>query len=494
MKNILFNELIEKVKENKIPVHVDSRKVEKNNIFISLPILERNVDILSKQLEYMYNAAKSHPLHIVCEKEIAKYFAKDYPQYQHLLLIVDDVRFALGELASSLNESEKNTFPLIGVTGTNGKTTLTYLIEYFFNAQKKNVGVIGTVSYRYNGKNKNFEMDAPLTTPDCLFLHSFFHDMQEAESDYAIMEVSSHALDQGRVAGLTFDAAVFTNLTQDHLDYHPNMEDYFQVKSKLFKDARIKIINADDPYGLKLLAKHTNAIGYTLHDADISNKCLKGTILSSTPDGLELKLNFEDQEYILKTALIGQHNASNLLALIALGLAYGYKLEDFACLAPFNGVCGRLERVPNSKNIHAFVDYAHTPDALVNVLQALRTAGFEKIYTIFGCGGDRDTTKRPLMAQAVSKYGDVSILTSDNPRTEEPEKILDDVEKGLDSNKKYYREADRKKAILLACDLISKEENIDKIALLVAGKGHETYQIIGTTKYPFSDQEILKEI
>ncbi len=490
MKNILFDELLEKVDAEKIPVYVDSRKVTKNSVFVSLPILERNVDILEKQLEYMYKAAQAQPMHIICEKEITKYFAQKYPQYGQLLLVVQNVRLALGELATALYNTKENTFPLIGVTGTNGKTTLTYLIEYFLKSKDKSVGVVGTVSYRYAG----FEMDAPLTTPDCLFLHSFFHDMQKVHSDYAIMEVSSHAIDQDRVAGLKFDTAVFTNLTQDHLDYHPNMEDYFQVKSKLFAYASKKIINADDPYGKRLLQKHKEAIAYTLSKEKQENDCLYAEILSSTPQGLTLKLNYQEQEYTLKTPLIGQHNASNILALVGLGLAYGYSLEDFACLSSFNGVCGRLERVPNSKDIHAFVDYAHTPDALVNVLQALRTAGFSKVYAVFGCGGDRDRTKRPLMAEAVSRYADISILTSDNPRTEEPEAILDDVEKGLDKTKEYFREVDRKKAILLACSLVQKEEDKEHTALLIAGKGHETYQIIGKTKYPFSDQEILKEI
>ncbi len=489
-KNLLFNDLLEKIQEENLAVQVDSRKVEKNDIFVSLPILDRNADMLATQLGYMQHAAKQKALHILCEKDISLHFSKKFPQFQHLLLVVKDTRIALGEIASILYKTKDNAFSLIGVTGTNGKTTLSYLIEYFFLAQEKKVGVIGTVSYRY----PNFSMQAPLTTPDCLFLHKIFHEMQEAHTDYAIMEVSSHALDQNRVAGLTFDAAVFTNLTQDHLDYHPNMLEYFNVKAKLFDLASKKIANADDSYGVILLEKHKNALAFTLNNANVTNKTLKGTILSSTPSGLELKLEYEDESFILHTPLIGQHNASNILALIGLGIQYGYSLKDFSCLDSFNGVSGRLERVPNGQNIHAFVDYAHTPDALVNVLKALKTAGFAKVYTVFGCGGDRDRTKRPIMAQAVSELSDVSILTSDNPRTEEPERILDDVEQGIDKAKVYYREADRKKAILLACDLISKEENINEIALLVAGKGHEDYQIIGKEKFPFSDQEIIKNL
>ncbi len=489
-KNILFNDLIEKVQKENITTHVDSRKVEKNTIFVSLPILDRNIDMLAAQLKYMEHAARQKAMHIICEKEISIHFSKKFPQFQHLLLVVDDSRIALGEIVATLYNTKKNTFPLIGVTGTNGKTTLTYLIENFFLSQNKKVGVIGTVSYRY----PNFSMQAPLTTPDCLFLHKIFHEMQEAHTDYAIMEVSSHAIDQNRIAGLEFDAAVFTNLTQDHLDYHPNMLEYFNVKARLFDLAKIKVANADDSYGVILLEKHKDALAFTLNNANVTNKTLKGTILSSSPSGLELKLEYEDDLFILHTPLIGQHNASNLLALVGLGLQYGYSLQDFSCLDSFYGVSGRLERVLNAQNIHAFVDYAHTPDALVNVLKALKTAGFAKVYTVFGCGGDRDRTKRPIMAQAVSELSDVSILTSDNPRTEDPELILNDVEQGIDKTKIFYREVDRKKAILLACDLISKEENIDEIALLIAGKGHEDYQIIGKEKFPFSDQEIIRNL
>ncbi len=349
--------------------------------------------------------------------------------------------------------------------------------------------MLGTVEYSY----PNFSMPSPLTTPDCVFLHSFFNDARKASVDYAIMEVSSHALQQERVAGLDYDTAIFTNLTQDHLDYHNTMEDYFEAKAKLFARANIQIINADDMYGQKLLATYPNAIAYTLQkDIQLAHKTLYGEILSSSPKGLELKLNFENKEYILKSLLIGQHNALNILALVAFGLSQGYSFEDFSCLEHFTGVSGRLERVLNSQNIHAFVDYAHTPDALVNVLQALRNAGFEKIVTVFGCGGDRDRTKRIPMAQAVSSLSDVAVLTSDNPRTENPNQILDDTQKGLDTTKEYYRFIDRKEAIVFAFNYIKNLDNKDNAVLLIAGKGHEDYQIIGTEKFPFSDQEIVK--
>ncbi len=501
--SITFNNILDKVRAGDFPAHsvcVNSQKVEKNSLFLSLPLLATATDCNteSKQLEYLYNSAKAGASYLICEENIAQKFKKQYPDYKELIIIVENVRKSLGKLANALYHTDKNTFPIIGITGTNGKTTLSYLIEYFFHTQMKKVGVLGTVSYRYNGYendfNKNLVIDAPLTTPDCLYLHSFFHDMQKIACDFAIMEVSSHALDQERTAGFNFDCAIFTNLTQDHLDYHKNLKEYFQVKAKLFENVRLRIINADDEHGKKLLAKYPSAIAFTLHNIQVENPTLKGTILSSSPKGLELKLNYQEQEYSIKSPLIGQHNAANILALVGCALGYGYTLKDFTCLENFNGVSGRLERVENSENIHAFVDYAHTPDALINVLQALRGAGFEKIVTVFGCGGDRDKTKRPLMAQAVSKYSDVSILTSDNPRTEEPDAILDDVETGLDTDKEYHRFVDRKEAIIFAYNLIKNRDYKDKTALLIAGKGHEPYQIIGKTKFPFSDQEIIKEL
>ncbi len=491
--NQLFSTLVNNLKIEKRELITDSRLAAVGAVFISLPMLSLHLtkkEKEEKQIDFIYTVAQRYPFAIVANEDIAEKFSQLYPFYKALIIPVKNERQALGILANTVYNTENISFPIIGITGTNGKTTLSYLLEIFFQSQAKKVGVLGTVSYRY----PNFSIDAPLTTPDCLKLHAFFNKMQEAECDVAIMEASSHAIEQERIAGIEFDTAIFTNLTQDHLDYHKNMDDYFQAKAVLFEKAKNKIVNADDIYGLKLLEKYKEALAFSLSKAQISNNTVLGTIIESSPQGLELKLNYKDEEYILKTPLIGQHNASNILALAATIVNMGYALSSLSCLNDFYGVSGRLERVLNTQNIHAFVDYAHTPDALINVLQALRGAGFERIVTVFGCGGDRDRTKRPLMAKAVSDNSDVSIITSDNPRTEDPQKILKDVEDGIDKSKEYYSIIDRKEAILFACDYIKKQEKQDNIVLLIAGKGHETYQIIGSTKYPFSDQEILRGI
>ncbi len=488
--NNAFLALVKQVKDKNIELCTDSRSVAKNSIFISMPILSNHEDKIGKQIKFLYHASQRSPLALIASDSIAKEFTTRFPEFSSLVVPVENERKALGALAIARYNTANLPFPILGITGTNGKTTLSYLLEYFFESQEKKVGVLGTVSYRY----PNFSMDAPLTTPDCLKLHSFYKKMQEAQCFAAIMEVSSHAIEQDRIAGLAFESAIFTNLTQDHLDYHKTMEEYFDAKSGLFERAKNQIINADDAYGLRLLDKYPSAFAYTLDNYTGAHKTVFGKILKSSPKGLELELKYKDEACILNTPLIGQHNAANVLAVATTIVSMGFSLDSLACLSTFNGVSGRLERVVNAKDIHAFVDYAHTPDALINVLQALRTAGFTNIVTVFGCGGDRDKSKRPLMAEAVSKNSDVSIITSDNPRTENPTKILKAVEAGIDKNKEYYSIEDRKEAILFACDYIQKLENKDNTVLLIAGKGHETYQIIGTTKYPFSDQEILRGI
>ncbi len=350
-----FNDLLEEIKLNQYDIILDSRNVTANALFVSLPILTKNIsdeDKLNQQLEYMKMAAKNQAKYIICEEAIAQKFISIFPIAQLLLVKVDNVRLALGEMSKTRYASDSNTFPLIGITGTNGKTTLAFLLNYFFNAKEKKCALLGTVEYSY----PNFKVEAPLTTPDCVFLHSFFEKANNAQCDYAIMEVSSHALEQERVAGLDFNTAIFTNLTQDHLDYHSSMEEYFEAKSKLFARADIQIINADDSYGQRLLKQYPDAIAYTLKNNTINNNILYGELLSSSPEGLKLKLAYKEQEYTLHSLLIGEHNAYNLLALIACGLAHGYSLQDFCCIENFKGVCGRLERVENSKNIHAFVD------------------------------------------------------------------------------------------------------------------------------------------
>lgn len=380
---------------------------------------------------------------------------------------------------------------LVGITGTNGKTTVSYLIERLLSSSDFKVGVIGTVSYRWPG----FEQEAPLTTPGCWQLHELISRMTAAGVDVAIMEVSSHALDQMRVAGLNFDAAVITNVTQDHLDYHGDMETYFKAKCLLFKHypnaLKRGIINFDDPYGRRLLECYSPSIGFGLDESCASGgESLCGEMISCTGHGMQLQMTFSGQSWVIESDLIGRHNGSNLLAAQAVGLHLGLTPKQMDVFAEFDGVPGRLERVRNNKGLNIFVDYAHTPDALENVLRTLKDLNFKRVITVFGCGGDRDRAKRPLMAEAACRYSDVAVLTSDNPRTEDPLRIIDDVRPGLKGCETTIEDPDRASAIRKAVAEMTAED-----VLLVAGKGHETYQIIGTEKRDFSDAaEVSKAI
>ncbi|MDR2891729.1 MAG: UDP-N-acetylmuramoyl-L-alanyl-D-glutamate--2,6-diaminopimelate ligase [Deltaproteobacteria bacterium] len=462
------------------------------------------------------------------EAEVRSLLEAAAPDCYPALCPVPDARQALGVLAAAYYGTEDYRPTLIGITGTNGKTTSAFLLEGLFTAAGRRVGMLGTICYRWPG----FSQVAPLTTPGCLELHGLFARMRQAAVDTVIMEVSSHALDQNRVAGLAFSAALFTNLTQDHLDYHKDMEEYFQAKARLFGDDipslgqsgvpllnKSRAINLNDSFGKRLYKKCRDLPGLTVpyalrgaeeleeinspsgvsllsdpSDVSLLSK-LSGELLRTSPDGLHLRMRYAGAQWDLDSPLVGEFNAMNLLGVQTLALSLGLKTEDLRVLEKFSGVPGRLERVLREDGsrpaLDCFVDYAHTPDALIKAIKALRAAGFGRVVTVFGCGGDRDRGKRPLMGEAVSRYADVAVLTSDNPRTEDPEAIMDDVMPGLQAGmgSEVYREADRRKATALALGLMRPGD-----ALLLAGKGHEDYQIIGTEKIHYSDQEVLREL
>ena len=432
---------------------------------------------------------------VVCEERHLPALQAADPEGRVDYHVAPSSRKALGLIAQAFYGTDKLCPKVVGITGTNGKTTITYLLEHLFTGVGETVGVIGTVEYRRPGHSEN----ASLTTPGCLELHRLLADMQAHGVSLAVMEVASHALDQERVAGIDFSAGVLTNVTQDHLDYHGDMETYFQAKARLFRTpeqggvplaGKARVINVDDAHGRRLATELPGSIGFGLGgEAVPGTRMLSGRILSLTPDGMHLRMEFEGATWELRAPLVGAFNASNLLAAQAVGLSLGLRAADFATLEQFSGVPGRLERVANPKGLHVFVDYAHTPDALTNVLSALRAAGFVRIVTVFGCGGNRDKTKRPLMGQAVAALTDVAVLTSDNPRHENPEAIIADVLPGLLDCRDTVVEPDRAAALAKALALLGPDD-----ALLVAGKGHEAYQQIGDVKVPFSDQAILREL
>ncbi len=483
-------------------VRTHSGAVRPGDVFVVLPKAAPGNADFSDAGRYLADALRAGAAYVVCPEgptgaALLEEARRNGPEAGGAACCVHvaDVRAALGELARAVHGTGETPVDLVGVTGTNGKTTETYLLEALLRAAGKRTGVIGTIEYRWPGHCE----PSPLTTPGCLELHAMLAAMREAGTTAAIMEVSSHALDQRREAGLSFTAALFTNLTQDHLDYHRDMEEYFQAKARLFLDpekggvpvpGKALAINADDAYGARLLAMCPTAVGYGFTPgAAAASGFLTGRVLEQSRDGLHLRMAFRGTTWDLASPLVGAFNAANLLGAQALGLAMGLDPALFQTLAGFSGVPGRLERVRNAQDLAVFVDYAHTPDALAKALQALRGAGFMRVVTVFGCGGNRDRTKRPLMGKAAAALSDLVVLTSDNPRKEDPLAIMADVRPGLAGAAAVIEEPDRKKAVGLALAELKPGD-----ALLIAGKGHELYQIIGDTRYPFSDQLTVKEL
>ncbi|MFI3271316.1 MAG: UDP-N-acetylmuramoyl-L-alanyl-D-glutamate--2,6-diaminopimelate ligase [Pseudomonadota bacterium] len=506
MKSITFAELLQDIRDNALSIQTDSRAVQAGHVFVAVS------GVAVDGATFIPKAVAAGARYIVCqEKALVEGGALDSAARADLLaherVVSGDVLFVyhgapravLGTLAQARYGTDALPFSLVGITGTNGKTTITYLLEHLFKSAGKRTGVLGTVSYRW----PNHEHEAPMTTPDCLELHGMLAEMAKADVDVAFMEVSSHALDQDRVGGLSFAGAVLTNLTQDHLDYHGDMENYFQAKARLFTTLpslqKTAAINADDAWGRKLLGMLVdmglNPVAFGLGGEHVEGtRVLHGEMLRCSTAGVHLRMTFEDPTGEIKTweidsPLVGAHNASNLLAVQAIGLGLGLTPQDFACFEDFAGVSGRLERVMNDKGLDIFVDYAHTPDALINVLKALRAVGFKRIIAVFGCGGNRDRTKRPLMGQAVAEFADIAVLTSDNPRKEEPLAIMDDVMPGLVNAKEVFADPDRRTAIAKAIAMMQEGD-----AVLIAGKGHESYQIIGDVKHHYSDQETVVDI
>ncbi len=430
-------------------------------------------------------------------------------------IVVPDSRKALATMASNFYGNPTSKVKLIGVTGTNGKTTITYLLESVFRRAGHPTGVIGAINYRFG----QTAVPAPNTTPESLDLQRTLGEMVEEGITHVIMEVSSHGLDLDRVYGCQFDGAIFTNLTTDHLDYHPSMEHYFESKRRLFSDSltmssksgRFAVSNRDDPRGEAIV----KGIDLPVYRYGLGPSCpITAGGVASTFEGLSCEIKTPDGSLPIRSRLIGSFNLYNILASVATGLAMRIPLEVLKeGIEALKGVPGRLERVENRKEIRLFVDYAHTPDALERALSGLATIlketreapqNNEKIVTVFGCGGDRDRTKRPLMGEVAGRGSDLVILTSDNPRTEDPLAILGEIEAGVRKiglqqwgpddarlwrkKKGYLKGPDRREAIRTAVCLVQPLD-----VLLVAGKGHEDYQIVGTKKSPFDDRVEIKK-
>ena len=415
---------------------------------------------------------------------------------------VPDTRIALAEVADCFFGHPSRQLTVIGITGTNGKTTTTFLVESILKEAGYRPGVIGTIDYRFGDTCR----PAPNTTPNALVLQSIMKEMVDARITHLIIEVSSHALEQHRVEHLDFDVAVFTNLSAEHLDYHGSMENYGRSKQLLFgrylprssKGKKFALINYDDDFGKALC---------TVGKAQLLRYGIREGIEISVQDmalnhsGTSLRVMTPAGEVELRSSLIGSFNCENILAALGVALTQNIPLPVIRQgIARLTHIPGRLEQVPNSRGLTILIDYAHTSDALAQVLDTLKALGPKRLITVFGCGGDRDTTKRGPMGDEATRRSDITIITSDNPRTENPHDIIEQIEAGIDKKAiaKLTRQAlsenghrpgyaiipDRREAIGTAVSL-SKPGDI----LLIAGKGHEDYQIIGNKRYQFSDRE-----
>ncbi|MEK6726089.1 MAG: UDP-N-acetylmuramoyl-L-alanyl-D-glutamate--2,6-diaminopimelate ligase [Deltaproteobacteria bacterium] len=457
-------------------IQYDSRKVRKGSLFIAIKGEKTDGNLFAEQ------ALGRGAVAVVT----------DSPEFGVLgfatTIYAPNAREALAKISTAFYGQPASKLKLVGITGTNGKTTTSFLVESILREAGLNPGVVGTINYRYAGK----VLPAPNTTPESLDLQRLLNDMVESGVKAAVMEVSSHALSQERVAGCVFDVAVFTNLTQDHLDYHITMERYFEAKARLFTDfideGKTAVINMDDLKGEDLSKRALGrVIGYGIKGRGIETNIYPKDIKLGV-EGIEGTLATPSGEIKIKSSLIGEFNLYNILAAAGAGVGLDLTVEVIERgITALKNVPGRLERVDAGQAFAILVDYAHTPDALERVLSTIRGLTDKRIITLFGCGGDRDRGKRPIMGRIAAEYSDIVIVTSDNPRTEEPLKIIEDITSGIVG---AYGHAplqvipDRREAITEAI----KEAREGDVVLL-AGKGHEDYQIIGSQKIHFDDRE-----
>ncbi|HXD93549.1 MAG TPA: UDP-N-acetylmuramoyl-L-alanyl-D-glutamate--2,6-diaminopimelate ligase [Bacteroidia bacterium] len=451
----------------------DSRKVKKDSLFIAV----RGTAVDGHN--FITQAIETGAIAIVCE-EIPTM------QLENITYVrVKNANYALGIIAANFYDNPSQKLKLVGVTGTNGKTTTVTLLYNLFKSLGYTVGLLSTVKNKIN----NEELVATHTTPDAISLNELLNKMLEKGCQYVFMEVSSHAIVQHRVTGITFAGGVFTNITHDHLDYHKTFDEYIKAKKTFFDnlpEEAFALTNKDDANGMVML-QNTKAtrVTYALK-SPADHKC---RIVENHLNGL--LLNIDNKEVWVK--LIGMFNAYNVLAVYSVAVLLKQDATNIlTALSTLNSVEGRFQYLKSETGIIGIVDYAHTPDALKNVLETIKgiRTGNEQVITLAGCGGDRDATKRPIMAKIACQFSNKVILTSDNPRSEDPEEILNQMQKGIDpvDAKKTLRITDRKEAIKTACSLAKPGDII-----LIAGKGHEKYQEIKGVKHPFDDFEILKE-
>ncbi|HWS60534.1 MAG TPA: UDP-N-acetylmuramoyl-L-alanyl-D-glutamate--2,6-diaminopimelate ligase [Flavobacterium sp.] len=478
LKEIIYKVAIEAVKGstdiaiNKI--EFDSRKIEANDVFVAIR------GTISDGHDYIEKAINLGSIAIVCDT---------LPEIQIggiTYIQVKDTNKALAFMAANYFENPSEKLKLVGITGTNGKTTIASLLFQLFKKAGFKVGLLSTVKILVDEQ----EYKATHTTPDSLTINHYLNEMVNAGVEYCFMEVSSHGIHQKRTEALHFEGGIFTNLSHDHLDYHPTFAEYRDVKKSFFDNlpkSSFALTNIDDKNGQVMLQ---NTAAKKLTYALKSYADYKAQILENQLSGLLLKINGND----VWVKLIGTFNAYNLLAIYGTAIQLGLEnIEVLRLLSDLESVSGRFQFIVSKSNITAIVDYAHTPDALENVLKTIndiRTKN-EQLITIVGCGGNRDKAKRPIMAKIATELSDKAILTSDNPRNEDPEVIINEMEQGVEPQnfKKYLSITDRKQAIKTACQLAQPNDII-----LIAGKGHETYQEIQGVRYDFDDMKTITEL
>lgn len=455
----------------------DSRKVEEGYLFVCIP------GLVTDGHKFAGQAIANGVAAVVAEREI------EVPEGVALLTVAD-CRNVLALLSSNFFRKPSADIRVVGVTGTNGKTTTTHLIQAILQESGKKAGILGTLYARMN----ELEKDLGRTTPESLEIEEFAQFVRENDGQYLVMEVSSHALDLGRVDCIDFDAAVFTNLTQDHLDYHKTMQEYKASKLKLFsciagQEGKFAVVNADDPAAPDFIeASGPACYTYAIHNpADV-----RAVNLESNLKGSRFTVQSEEGEFDINMKLIGLFSVYNALAAISFALKEGIESAVIkAALEKVEGVAGRFEQVECGQNFTVVVDYAHTPDGLENILKTGREIVENRLITVFGCGGDRDRTKRPKMGKIAAQYSDFSIVTSDNPRSEEPEAIIDDILPGMNEieDAHFAKIVDRRDAIEHAIRLARQGDLV-----IIAGKGHETYQLVKDQVLHFDDREVAREI
>jgi UDP-N-acetylmuramoyl-L-alanyl-D-glutamate--2,6-diaminopimelate ligase len=454
----------------------DSRRVQRNSLFVALRGEK------SDGHNFIDQAIEKGASVIVAEREISSPRAT--------CLVVENTRPVLADLSAAFFGNPSRKLKMAAVTGTNGKTTTTFLLKHICERASLPCGLIGTVRYEIGERI----LPAVRTTPEALDLQELLAQIVNAGCRAAAMEVSSHALAQERIRGIEWNVAVFTNLTQDHLDFHGTMENYFDAKAKLFeglvsqerKKRATAVINIDDRYGEKLIERLGGKVPAITYGMSMRAD-FRASNYRTEFAGTSYQLDAKGRSYLVRVPLIGRFNVSNSMAAIAAAGALGIPVRDAVLsLSHAPQVPGRLELVPAKRQFQIFVDYAHTPDALLNVMKTLRELEPRKLIVVFGCGGDRDREKRPLMGRAVEQLADHAIITSDNPRKEDPDAIIAEVEKGFRSSR-YEKITDRAEAIAHAISLTQSRD-----VVLIAGKGHETYQEFADHTIPFDDIAVAR--